>query len=366
MNPVALGYILSRKNKKNMNLNINRDDSHINDFLLIFDSIGSRPYRVIIHDTFSGPEFEKILLEKNAVCENSVTEFIPSDDDYLVNEKNLSKIDDDIWVSYVILNKNSESFLINDVVFFFKDNEQKSKIDEIFLELSECLVDYEKDSFEKINTLSINNGALELEPIFFNSDIDIETMYNIDTVKKTDKLIKKFKKSNSGLSILYGDRGTGKTNMSKYLASKIDRISIYIPMNLIEQSINNPEFRSFFKKYDKCLLIIDDCEFLYNPAYGKMNYFTNSILQLVDGFLSEHLGVQVLLIFNTDDIDDIDDNLTECNNILDVIEFGYLDSELASELSKNIGLNKKYKEDVLLNDVFKNRKKEERVDIGLK
>jgi hypothetical protein len=348
-----------------MNLNINRDDSHINDFILIFDSMGSRPHRVIIHDTFSGLEFEKILVD-NPKKENSVTEFIPNDDDYLVNEKNLVKIEEDIWISYVVINKNSENYLINDVVFYFKNEEQRSKIDELFLKLSECLVDYKKDSFHKINALSVNNGSLELEPIFFNNENDTEALYNSSIIKKTDKLIKKIKKSDCGLSIFYGEKGTGKTNMSKYLASKIDRISIYIPMNMIEQSINNPEFRNFIKKYDKCLLIIDDCEFLYNPVYGKMNYFTNSILQLVDGFLSEHLGVQVLLIFNTDDIDDIDDNLTECNNILDVIEFGYLDSELASELSKNIGLNKKYKEDVLLNDVFKNRKKEERVDIGLK
>ena len=349
-----------------MNLNINRDDSHINDFILIFDSMGSRPYRVIIHDTFSGLDFEKILFDNNLKKENSVTEFIPNDDDYLVNEKNLVKIEEDIWISYVVINKNSENYLINDVVFYFKNEEQRSKIDELFLKLSECLVDYKKDSFDKINALSVNNGALELEPISFNNENDTETLYNSSIIKKTDKLIKKIKKSDCGLSIFYGEKGTGKTNMSKYLSSKIDRISIYIPTNMIEQSINNPEFRNFIKKYDKCLLIIDDCEFLYNPVYGKMNYFTNSVLQLVDGFLSEHLGMQILLVFNTDDIEDIDDNLLDCNNIMDIVEFDHLEAEMATELSKNIGTNKKYKEAVLLNDVFKNRKKEDKVNIGLK
>jgi hypothetical protein len=326
----------------------------------------SRPCRVIIHDAFSGPEFEKILVDNNIKKENSVTEFIPNDKDYLVNEKNLVKIEEDIWISYVVINKNSENYLINDVTFFFKNEEQRSKIDELFLKLSECLVDYEKDSFDKINALSVNNGVLELEPIFFNTENDTETLYNSSIFKKTDKLIKKIKKSDCGLSIFYGEKGTGKTNMSKYLASKIDRISIYITNNMIEQSINNPEFRNFIKKYDKCLLIIDDCEFLYNSAYSKMNYFTNSVLQLVDGFLSEYLGIQILLVFNTDDIEDIDDNLLECNNIMDIVEFDHLEAELATELSKNIGINKKYKEAVLLNDVFKNRKKEDKVNIGLK
>jgi hypothetical protein len=329
--------------------------------------MGTRPFRFVVHDTFSGPEFEKLLSDNNLKIENSVTEFIPNDGEYLVNEKNLFKIDDNnIWISYVLINKNSENYLINDVVFYFKSEEQRSKIDELFLKLSECLIDYEKDPFDKINTLSVNNATLELEPIFFNTENDIETLYNYDVIKKADKLIKKIKKADCGLSIFYGERGTGKTNMSKYLASKIDRISIYIPMNMIEQSINNPEFRNFIKKYDKCLLIIDDCEFLYNPVYGKMNYFTNSILQLVDGFLSEHLNMQILLLFNTDDIENIDDNLLECNNIMDVIEFDYIDSKLATELSKNLGKNKKYKDPVLLNDVFKNKKKEDKVNIGLK
>jgi hypothetical protein len=348
-----------------MNISINKDDSNINDFLLIFESIGYRPNRIVIHDTFSGSDFDKIMSDENAVNQNSVTEFIPNDNDYLVNEKNLVKIDNDIWISYVILNKNSETYIINDVVFFFKKEEQE-KIDNIFNKLSECLVDYGKDHFDKINSLSVNNGVLELEPIFFSPQKYISSMYNIETLNRIEKLVKKFKKSNFGLSILYGQRGTGKTYISKYLASKIDRISIYIPTNMIEQSINNPEFKNFIKKYDKCLLIIDNCEFLYNPVYGKMNHFTNSVLEMVDGFLSEHLGVQILLIFNVEDTQDIDSNLIECNNIIDIIDFDYLDQELVNELSKKIGINKKYKENVLLNDVFKKNKTQNKIKIGLK
>lgn len=354
----------------NLNININKEESNLNDFLLIYSILGDRPNRVIIHDTFSGLEFENILRSENYSHINSVTEFIPNDEEYLVNEKNLTKITEesfgDIWISYVILNKNSEKYLVNDIIFYFKDDNQREKINSIIEKLSDCIFDYDNKSFEKINTLSVNNSVLDIEPLYFDNEDDIELFYNEKTLKEIKNISKKIKKSNCGLSIFYGERGTGKTSISKYLASKIDRMSIYIPINMIEQSINNPEFRGFVKKFDKCFLIIDDCEYVYNSLFGKMNLFSSNVLQLIDGFLSDNLNLQILLIFNIDDIDDIDENLLECNNLIDIINFEHLNPLKATELSKNIGNNKKYKESILLNDVIKQKSKNNKTQLGLK
>ena len=71
-----------------MNININRDDSGINDFLIIFDSMKSRPSRVILHDRFSGKEFNDIIesfISSENLEKNFLTEYIPSDDDYIIN-----------------------------------------------------------------------------------------------------------------------------------------------------------------------------------------------------------------------------------------------------------------------------------------
>jgi hypothetical protein len=353
-----------------LNINISKEESNLNDFLLIYDLLGERPNRIIIHDTFSGFEFESIIKSENYSNVNSVTEFIPNDDEYLVNEKNLAKISEEsygeIWISYVILNKNSEKYLINDIVFYFKDDNQREKINFIIEKLSDCIFDYDNKSFEKINTLVVNNSILDIEPLYFDSEYDIDTCYNDKTIKDIKNLSKKIKKSNTGLSIFYGERGTGKTSISKYLASKIDRMSIYIPINMIEQSINNPEFRGFIKKFDKCFLIVDDCEYVYNSLFGKMNLFSSNILQLIDGFLSDNLNLHILLIFNIDNIDDIDENLLESNNLVDIVEFDHLCHLKAEELSKNLGHNKKYKNSILLNDVIKGKSKSNKLEIGLK
>ena len=233
------------------------------------------------------------------------------------------------------------------------------------VQITECIVDYEDES-NKINTLSMNSDNLiDLEPLII-SEIDTENMYSDAVIKKIDKLVKVIKKDSKGLSIFTGEKGLGKTNMCKYVASKVDKMSIFIPNNMIEQTVNSPDFKRFLSRFEKTLIIIDDCEFLYNPVFGRMNHFTNSILQLVDGFMSEHLNTHFLLVFNTTE-EELDENLLDCNNLIDVVEFDMLSSEMATELSKSLGINKKHKNETRLLDVVNSKKKNNiKEDIGLK
>ena len=351
-----------------MNININRDDSGINDFLIIFDSMKSRPSRVILHDRFSGKEFNDIIesfISSENLEKNFLTEYIPSDDDYIINEKVLLQIDENIWISYLVINKQSEDYIINEVCFYYKNVEQQDHVEKMVVQITECIVDYEDES-NKINTLSMNSDNLiDLEPLII-SEIDTENMYSDAVIKKIDKLVKVIKKDSKGLSIFTGEKGLGKTNMCKYVASKVDKMSIFIPNNMIEQTVNSPDFKRFLSRFEKTLIIIDDCEFLYNPVFGRMNHFTNSILQLVDGFMSEHLNTHFLLVFNTTE-EELDENLLDCNNLIDVVEFDMLSSEMATELSKSLGINKKHKNETRLLDVVNSKKKNNiKEDIGLK
>jgi len=197
---------------------------------------------------------------------------------------------------------------------------------------------------------------LEIEPIEMNElDPDIDMYYNSDTLKSINKLIKLIKKSQKGLSILYGPRGTGKTSIMDYVSSKLDRVVIFIPNNLIESTINNPEFKRFLLKHPKPVIILDDCEVIFNDMYYKSNTVVNNLLQMIDGFLSDSIELNVIALFNTDDESEIDQSLLECNNLLDVIEFDLLDIEESNELSIHLGNKKKYKNKARLIDIIKKK-----------
>ena len=349
------------KNVNFLKLNINKDDFS-DDYMIIFEKFGQRPNKLVIHDTFAGSLFEEII--KSTSESNKLTEMIPSEDGYITNEKILIEIKENIYCSYVVIDRHSEVYIINDVCFYYKFESNLEEINAIIDKLCECIVDYEKESINKFNTISLTPTSLEIEPIYIDVDsIEIDGRYNDDIIKDIDKLQKKIKKQPKGLSILSGYRGLGKTTMVKYLCSKVDRMTIFIPNTMVELTINNPEFKNFIKKFEKVILVIDDCEFLTNNQFSK-SLFTNNTIQLVDGFLSDNLNLHIILIFNELE-EDIDENILECNCLLDNIEFDELESDIANELSKKLGHNRKYKNHIRLVDVINNIKSDKLDKIGL-
>jgi hypothetical protein len=354
--------------KMTMNINITGEESTNNDFLLIFEKWKQRPNRLIIHDTFTGKEFEDIIntsIKEEYGNLETLTELLPDDDNYVYNQRVLLQITESIFASFVKNNMHSENFLVNDVCFYYKSQNEKESIDKIVLSLMNCIIDYVDDSDHKINVLNIVDNNLDLSPLFFEkSKFSLESLYNHKTIKEVKKIVKEMKSKDKGLTILYGDKGVGKTNLSKYISTKIDRLVVYVPLNTIESSINSSDFKTFLKKYNKCLLIVDDCEFLYNPMYGKHNYFSINVLQLIDSVISDDVNLQILLIFNVDEEDDIDSNLIDSNNLISVLEIEELESEVATELSKELGFNKKFKKNTRLVEVFHNNNKVEKNNLG--
>ena len=348
--------------KSSLNLNITKDDYNLNDFIYCWDKFGSRPNRVIIHNTYSSKLFNKVMsgyiLDKNVF-----TEIIPDSEEVIINDKMLAKLDDRCYISYVVADRNMDNSFIDSITFYYEGT--YSGIQEIVEELNECILDYCEDDSNKLNTIGISANGLEIEPINMKEDNDnMDLFYSAPTFKRVDKAIKGIKKADKGLTILHGERGTGKTSIINYIASKLDRIVIFIPSNMIEHTINNPEFRKFIKKYEKPILVLDDCEIFFSDLYSRSTPFTNNILQMVDGFLSDTMNVNIVAILNIEDEDEIDPSLLECNNLIEVVEFELLSEEEANELAKHLGSSKKYKSGSKVIDIIKKRNNLESIDIG--
>ncbi len=341
---------------KNLRFSIQSDNPNLNDFLIVSDSMGKIPNRTLIHDTFSGPHFEEIIKEMGSEDKITFSEIIPSDGDYYTNERILFKINPNLWCSYTKLDTTSDDFPISDVCIYFKNSES---IELLLDKIKKCSLKFEDDSqLNKINTLSISNGSLELDPIFVDDNLNIEN-HPKRNIKNSKKVLKSLKSQNKTLSIIRGPRGTGKTSMSKWISSKVDMISIFIPNNMIDHTINNPEFRNFLKRFERCVLVIDDCEFNY--GYGKLPYLSGNVLQLLDIISNIH----VVMIFNVDEDYEIDEDLLEYNNLENEVYFELLDPDFASDISKRIGYNQKYLNKVTISDVFNNKKDRKIKKIGI-
>ena len=104
--------------KSKINLNINKDDYNINDFLYCWDEFGTRPNKIILYNQYSTKLFDELII---GTSENRFTEIMPSDEFSIVNEKVLVKISDDIFITYLTMDKDCDNSIINEIAFFYKD-----------------------------------------------------------------------------------------------------------------------------------------------------------------------------------------------------------------------------------------------------
>lgn len=343
------------KKNNSLKLNISKEDTNTNDFLYCWDKFGDRPNKITIYSSFAKDGFNTII-SKYTEYKNSQIELIPAEDFDIINDKSIVKINDSIYLSYHVLDRESDNSFIHEVIFFYKSDKDLEEINKITEKLGKYNIELEEggDSY-KLNTVFITPNGLEVEPID-NLDLDesVELFYNVETFKSINKLSKTLKKTKKGLTVFYGERGTGKTSVINYICESLDRMVIYIPNNMLDVTISSPEFRTFLKKYTKPIIVLDDCEMIFNELYSKSNIYVNNILQMVDGLLSDSIELNIITIFNVDDENEIDHILLECNSLIDVIEFDLLNQEESNDLAKHLGSRKKFKNKNKLIDIIKN------------
>jgi len=345
--------------KNNLNINVNKEDFVLNDYLYAWNIFGERPNKINLYQTVNFEDFEKILSDSNIVDNCILIEVFPTNEGNLVNKKIFTKLNDDVFLSYTQFDSESEECIVTEICFIYNKNGEECLndfLDKIY-ELEEAIDSENPEEKSNTYTVSIGTTGLEDQSIsFLDSDIEnIDLYYNDQTLKKVNKLSKSIKNNKKGLSIIHGERGTGQSTLVKYLSSKIDKKFIFIPCSMFETTIINPDFRSFINKNPDSVIILDDSDLYFSEIYSKSNIFTNNILQLVDGLDSDTLKLHIVAVLNLSDVSEIDHILLDCNNLIDIINVEELEVNKIKELNKHLKSKIKVKKPTKLIDVLKNR-----------
>jgi hypothetical protein len=355
--------------KSFLNLNINKEDNQLNDFLFCWNLFDKRPNKTSVLTSFKSIDFQNFLLKFDIKTINTFTEIFPLENDSIVNRRSIGQYNDDIFISYTEYDIEQEDSLINEIHLFHKEA-FSNELDILYQELLQISDKIDDDiSNSDINSyiLSVGTSGFEITPTpFIEIDSDnFDLYYNDETLKKKSKLEKNIKKFNKGLTVIHGERGVGKSSLVHEIVKNIDKKSIFIPCSLFETTINNPDFRNYLKSNNDCLLILDDSELFFSEIYSKSNIFTNNLLQIVDGLDSDNLKAHILVILNVDDINQVDHILLESNNLLDIIDVKSLEIKKIKDLSNHLGRKTKTKSNMRLIDVLKKKNLiEVKSDIG--
>lgn len=161
---------------------------------------------------------------------------------------------------------------------------------------------FEKPEASKVNLVGYDRGDYytskqNIKP----TTIDIDKYYN-DDFAKAYKSIEEFLNSReSGLVLLHGEKGTGKTNMIRHIITNIPKEYIIIPNGMMPH-IANPEFISFISDHKDSIFILEDCEqILLDRGANPFNSGISTILNMSDGLLSDIFNIKFICTFNMDE-----------------------------------------------------------------
>jgi len=195
---------------------------------------------------------------------------------------------------YLIILKKNWLFGINQYNsgIYYDINEEHAELEELKTLISSCIIkSEEKPHYYVIVKANHYEHDLALERCFVRKqDLKIETHYNDDFLFVHQKIESFINEEESGLVILHGIQGAGKTSYIRYLINHCKKRIIYLPVDMVD-IIANPSFLPFILNYKDSILIIEDCEelLLSRSSSKGMNSGLINILNLTDGLLGDSI-----------------------------------------------------------------------------
>ena len=160
----------------------------------------------------------------------------------------------------------------------------------------------DKDDNSAKVQLVCNNGSeyYTLKSSIKRTTINIEDSYNDDFKKEYDKLVDFLNSRESGLVLLHGQAGTGKTSLIRHLITNYPNEYIIVP-NAVMSYISAPEFTGFVMEHKDSVFILEDCDtLLIDRNLNQFNNGISTILNMSDGILSDIFNLKFICTFNTD------------------------------------------------------------------
>src|SRR5690606_22133764 len=216
---------------------------------------------------------------------------------YYFNKNNLRKD----W-------KSDFTYILEKQIIVHKSNEEVI----LFFQREDCELLKDIISFTKnlkksnknkshINLIINRHHGLENKKIRFKKfDLNLSKIYNDDFQSFHEKILRTLKENNkSGLHLLYGKPGTGKSTYIRYLCGLLKKEIVFLPGQMA-QNLDNIAMTKYLIDHPNSILVIEDAEELIVSRDSQRNSNLAMILNITDGILGESLGIQIIATFNTD------------------------------------------------------------------
>lgn len=205
----------------------------------------------------------------------------------------------------------------------------------------------------KFKVLMQQEGMFGTEDVNTNDfeSINLAEYYNDDFLEIDATISEFMAKKESGIILLHGEPGTGKTTYIKNLISRFHDKNFIFVQNDFVRDLLKPSFVSFLLQNKNASLIIEDAEkVVVSRDNASEDSVVSTILQLTDGLFSDFLNIKIICTFNTD-IERIDKALLRKGRMVAKYNFRALSAEKTAALAKKLG-HDDIKGSLTLADIF--------------
>lgn len=193
---------------------------------------------------------------------------------------------------------------------------------------------------------------------------DLEASYNDDFLPIAQR-VEDFVNAEreSGIVLLHGVAGSGKTTFIRYLLTRCGKKRIiYLPPDLAHE-LSSPSFFNFIRQYDNSVLLIEDAENILKTREGGGNQSISNLLNMSDGIMGDALNIQLICTFNAEWAE-IDEALKRPGRLIASYRFEKLTAEKTRILVKKLhGENvEPIERQMTLAEVYKMQEDKHRID----
>lgn len=216
------------------------------------------------------------------------------------------------------------------VIFWYDDQDPEEYIKNIMTYIPKS---ENKPKGGEIHLVAFNQDYYTIRSKIEPTNVNISENYNDDFLPVFEDIKTFLAERKSGLIVLRGKIGSGKTNLIRHLITSIPGNYILVT-NTLASSLASPEFISFMLDHKNSTFILEDCEQILMDRGENVTNAIATILNMSDGLMSDIFNVKFICTFNAD-INQIDEAILRKGRCFANYEF----KELSKEKTKNL-LNK--------------------------
>lgn len=231
--------------------------------------------------------------------------------------------------------------------------EAKARLDE----LCKSLMNASRKTRRKnngVHLVTTNAGGFDTEQIQLSKPkIDLGLYYNEGFKAIHQTLLKQLNQERgSGLYLLHGAPGTGKSTYLRYLIRTLHKDVIFLTANMASQ-LDAPQLTNLLVSHRGSVVIIEDAESVLVSRQHMRDSAVSMLLSLTDGILGDGLHFKIIATFNTQ-LPNIDEALLRKGRLKLQYEFKPLPAEQANRLMDQLKQDAKYhtKVPMTLADIF--------------